>query len=797
MPGSLRATSAFRRGLLALLLGLAAVQLATAEHAGASSAAPARTLSKLSRMHHILSGSLSSRTLAPLLPALQGMQADSHFVHRLRGGRRTMHDEDESDEDESLSEDEVSEEESHDEEDDSVSDSTDSPSDVELDPLDHDDDEEEEEEDEEELPESHRRHKNIGRKLSKRDELPETACAHMHDAPMSSSHHLLKGAEHRDAVEDGKVNMLALDAQHHVSSVTKSLQTMRSEGVLTDVHLVCKGGAKLPAHRALLAAASPQLRSMIEHLVPPPAAPEVAEKDEKSPTKKGAKASAGGGPAELVLDDVEESCAKVLLDFIYTGNVEVVEAELPALLGVSETLGVTGLRDACSQHLHKELSPENALRMRALGRSLGAHDLYEAAHHLIMEEFLEVALTNSFLELDQHTLSEIISSDDLLVNSEKEVLEAVVRWTESKDAERGSHLLALMSAVRLALLPLETLAKKVAACPAVQRHLVSNPDWQAMLNRAIAYVGSSVEMRQSMQGPQTRERLGSKGRFLVIVGGRKGSSTHALGRSWMLDRINYEWFEVDNLHTARKQLASAEADGKVYVAGGWDGEKYLRSVEMYCTTKSTWLKAPSMAFARGSFGLGGLDNGDLLAVGGFDGHKHLASVELFSAQNQNWTAMPPLNIARSGVRVAVVAGKVLAIGGFDGTNVLNTVEEWDAAAGVWKNKAGMLSARRDHAVCVVGNTIVVAGGFNGTQDLSTVEMYDPVADSWHTINPMHKCRSGLSLTILNHKLHALGGYDGNAYLSVSEAYDFKTDTWCNAPEASLPTRMAHFGTALL
>jgi hypothetical protein len=28
------------------------------------------------------------------------------------------------------------------------------------------------------------------------------------------------------------------------------------------------------------------------------------------------------------------------------------------------------------------------------------------------------------------------------------------------------------------------------------------------------------------------------------------------------------------------------------------------------------VKAASMAFARGSFGLGGLDNGDLLAVGG-------------------------------------------------------------------------------------------------------------------------------------------------------------------------------------
>jgi hypothetical protein len=71
---------------------------------------------------------------------------------------------------------------------------------------------------------------------------------------------------------------------------------------------------------------------------------------------------------------------------------------------------------------------------------VGAHDLYEAAHHLVMEEFLEVAESNSFLELDEHTLLDLISSDDLLVNSEKEVLDAVVRWTEARDAERGPQV---------------------------------------------------------------------------------------------------------------------------------------------------------------------------------------------------------------------------------------------------------------------------------------------------------------------------------------------------------------------
>ena len=117
----------------------------------------------------------------------------------------------------------------------------------------------------------------------------------------------------------------------------------------------------------------------------------------------------------------------------------------------------------------------------------------------------------------------------------------------------------------------------------IQRHLAANPDWQAMLNRcifvslcvlcvhvccvcshgnsvsnqtreletpkrayllspclpdaparthghhnvhdgesrAVAYVGSSAEARAGMQSEQTRERLGSKGRFLVCVGGRK------------------------------------------------------------------------------------------------------------------------------------------------------------------------------------------------------------------------------------------------------------------------------------
>ena len=36
------------------------------------------------------------------------------------------------------------------------------------------------------------------------------------------------------------------------------------------------------------------------------------------------------------------------------------------------------------------------------------------------------------------------------------------------------------------------------------------------------------------------------------------------------------------LTRACKQLAAAELDGKVYVAGGWDGNTYLSTMERYC-----------------------------------------------------------------------------------------------------------------------------------------------------------------------------------------------------------------------
>ena len=61
---------------------------------------------------------------------------------------------------------------------------------------------------------------------------------------------------------------------------------------------------------------------------------------------------------------------------------------------------------------------------------------------------------------------------------------------------------------------------------------------------------------------------------------------------WMHVTVTHGCTHGTRAHMCMHQVAAAEAGGKVYVAGGWDGGKYLRSMEVYDTAVSSWVNAP-------------------------------------------------------------------------------------------------------------------------------------------------------------------------------------------------------------
>jgi hypothetical protein len=491
--------------------------------------------------------------------------------------------------------------------------------------------------------------------------------------------------EKREVAEAPSGKLIHLPSSGHADDLMQGLRRLRQNKSSCDVILVAADGhSEFYAHKAVISAISPEFGGLID------------QKEQR-----------------VSLPGIDGQSIHAILDFIYSGQASVTEEHLPTVLGVSEKLGIPGLRYSCAEHLLRQLNIENAIRLRKLGQSVLCSELFEAAHHLIMDEFPAVSRTPAFLELDSSALKELLSSDDLAVDSEKDVFDAVVRWVEHDENNRKGELLTLIGCVRLGLLNLDTLAKRVAPCALIQKHLAQDPNFQSLLNSAITYVGSQGEAKARLQGPQTRLRAGSRGRYMMCAGGRKGASAHAMNNVWMLDRVHYDWYELEPMISPRKQLAAAELDGKLYVCGGWDGSQYLRGVEYYEPGPKAWMQSSLMQVARGSFGLATM-NGQLWAAGGYDGQRHLASVERFNVSAQVWSAAAPLITARSGLRLVLhsdgTTSHLYAIGGFDGYSVLSNVERYDPVSETWKQCAPMTFARRDFAA-TVHDGYIYAGKF--------------------------------------------------------------------------------------
>ena len=63
------------------------------------------------------------------------------------------------------------------------------------------------------------------------------------------------------------------------------------------------------------------------------------------------------------------------------------------------------------------------------------------------------------------------------------------------------------------------------------------------------------------------------------------------------------WEAVAPLATARAGHGVAALDGKLYVAGGYDGSNYLSSVEMYDPAENAWEEVAPLLTARSAHGI--------------------------------------------------------------------------------------------------------------------------------------------------------------------------------------------------
>ncbi|HEX6909246.1 MAG TPA: kelch repeat-containing protein [Longimicrobium sp.] len=180
-------------------------------------------------------------------------------------------------------------------------------------------------------------------------------------------------------------------------------------------------------------------------------------------------------------------------------------------------------------------------------------------------------------------------------------------------------------------------------------------------------------------------------------------------------------------------------------------------------------------------------NGKIYLLGGYPASRQTSrTVQVYDVAGDRWEFGPQLPQPNNHGMAAGVNGKVYLIGGqtsdVSDQGYQNTVYELDPATGVWSTKAPMPTARGGGVAVVHDGKIYVAGG--RPPHGHDFAVYDPAADRWEVLPELPSQRNHLTGAAINGRIHVLGGRLGHGLSpemsAAHEVYDPQTRTWTTA-----------------
>ncbi|KAF7231748.1 kelch-like protein 2 [Nothobranchius furzeri] len=552
--------------------------------------------------------------------------------------------------------------------------------------------------------------------------------------------------------EDGveRQGTIALNPRH-MRKAFKVMNELRSQSLLCDVTIVAED-VEISAHRVVLAAGSSYFHAMFTG--------EMAESRAK----------------RVRIKEMDGWTLGLLVDYIYTAEIQVTEDNVQALLPAAGLLQLTEVKKSCCEFLSSQLHPSNCLGIRAFADLHACSQLLALANIYAEQHFAEVVGTEEFLNLGMDQVSSLIASDKLTIPTEEKVFEAVIAWVNHDKDVRQEHLAHLMEHVRLPLLSREYLVQRVE-----EESLIKNSSaCKDYLIEAMKYHLLPADQRALMKTARTRMRTpASSPKVMVVVGGQAPKAIRSVE---CYDFEEQRWYQVAELPTRRCRAGVVYMGGCVYAIGGFNGSLRVRTVDCYESVMDRWTSVSSMQDRRSTLGAAVL-NGLLYAVGGFDGSTGLSSVEAYNAKTDEWFHVLPMSTRRSSVGVGVVNGILYAVGGYDGATrqCLSTVEAYNPKSNVWNYIAEMGTRRSGAGVGVLKGLLYAVGGHDGPLVRKSCEVYDPASNSWRQVADMNMCRRNAGVCAVNNYLYVVGGDDGSCNLASVEFYNPSSDKWTLLP----------------
>ena len=268
------------------------------------------------------------------------------------------------------------------------------------------------------------------------------------------------------------------------------------------------------------------------------------------------------------------------------------------------------------------------------------------------------------------------------------------------------------------------------------------------------------------------------------------------------------WQSMAVAPTKRTEVATAVADGKIYVIGGFAKPSISNilsisdAVEMYDPQTNQWsAKAalPTSLHHTGAVSVGG----KLYVIGGFTRSflaywTPVATAYRYDPETDSWAELAAMPTPRGALAVAQVAGQVYAVGGIGEDGNSEAVEMYDPATNKWTTKAPLPTPRDHLAAAVVGGRLFTIGGrLNGSysHNLDVTEIYDPAQDGWSIGAPLPTARSGIAAAVIGQRIYVVGGESTEGTFRTNEVYAPTSNRWYTA--TPMPTGRHGLGAAVV
>ena len=522
----------------------------------------------------------------------------------------------------------------------------------------------------------------------------------------------------------------------------KRLNLQRGQNYLCDITLVANGGKEFKAHRNVLSAASPFFEKLLQS--------EMKEKEE----------------GVIRFEDISELILADILEFIYTGSVEINETNATDLIIAADYLLIEGLKTKSGRFLEQhQMTSSNCISTLNFARKYRCEELVINSTKFLLENFASVAETEEFLSLKAEEVETWISNDEIRLAAEEDVLKIILNWIEHDKSERKDKFKQLFGQVRLVLLSRDSLLT-VVTHELVQK----DPDCLTKVLEAIDVVPTASE---DIINQSPRKRLETQA---IVVGGGE----YLLCYLPLLPEKD-AWKTMSNLTKPQQNLSQytkmINFHDQLYTFNGCSTQRYDPVFNIWVTLELGISHRTEYLDCRGQLYAIHIDDSETTGK--------TSTVKKFDVESYSWLSF---HSSESGCRYDscfVAAGNCLYVLGGEATRnyshpeYVTVAERFDTVGHQWEKIADMQQERGEaFGVAFQGKIFVAGGKDRSRKELNSCEVYNIITDEWQFIGSLNFPRSHGSMLCVNGTIYVLGGSRpryANAY--TVEVYDPVGNKW--------------------